>query len=443
MYEHLTVFEHEKVRLGQHPVFTDKHLHKLQVYHGDAGVPYFSLMKDGVKFKNWVGVLMVGNLMIEVLPKADKPNAATGNASSGRMSEQLHWRTLLIGMLRAVESFDVHAPSSANLQVQAHTILDLYIDRFLHATETLIHQGLSRQYRTAAGNRKALKGRLDLTQQLRHNFVHREHFYVHHTIYDYDHVLNSLLFQTLELLGRLRVQPVFDNRIQALKLAFPDTQHIRITESMFSRLRYTRKTRRYKPAIDIARLLLLNYHPDLSHGYLHVLALMFNMENLWERFLYASLKQYGPKYGFSSVHYQTSCEYGQMYKGGSRRYLRPDLLVKDPEGRPKWVLDAKWKRLDINTTPASADMYQMYIYMQYYRVRQAALLYPQIAGSDSINHCLEYRDEMDRKYASDCPRCHVIGLPLPEMPKPGGRFRIRDWQIALSAHLGQQLLLNV
>ena len=92
---HITVFEHQTIKLNElicGITFCADKLKTLQSYYGDRGVPYFSLTNNGVRFNEYVGVLQVGNLLIEVLPKADK-NTVTD-------TERNKWRNTLIVMLR-------------------------------------------------------------------------------------------------------------------------------------------------------------------------------------------------------------------------------------------------------------------------------------------------------------------------------------------------------
>jgi 5-methylcytosine-specific restriction enzyme subunit McrC len=58
----------------------------LHQYYGSAGVPYFDLIHKGIKFKEFVGVIQVGQLVIEVLPKADN------NTNAG---DERKWRAVL------------------------------------------------------------------------------------------------------------------------------------------------------------------------------------------------------------------------------------------------------------------------------------------------------------------------------------------------------------
>jgi len=87
------------------------------------------------------------------------------------------------------------------------------------------------------------------------------------------------------LLFQINYNPVLSSRLGALLLNFPEMSGIKITDALFEKLPFDRKTESYKNAIEIARLILLNYHPDVSTGQHDVLALMFDMNILWEQFV--------------------------------------------------------------------------------------------------------------------------------------------------------------
>lgn len=255
----ITVFEHETLTL-KNKEFTRGHLEVLQTFHGEKGVPYFSLVHKGIKFNQFVGVLQVGELTLEVLPKADK----TGT--------QDEWRSRLIEMLHAVGEFNVEAPSESLLALKTNSVLDLYFALFVKEMEYLLHQGLVKKYRRTEGNVKSLKGSLNFTKHLHHNLIHKERFYTAHTVYDQQHVLHAILLQALMVLKRLNTNASLTSRISTLLLNFPEQEYFRITESTFKRIILDRKTEGYKKALQIAELVLLNYHPDVTNGRNNVLA---------------------------------------------------------------------------------------------------------------------------------------------------------------------------
>lgn len=364
---HITVFEHQTIKLNQvidGVKFDEDFLKALQSFYGNNGVPFYSLTHNGVRFNEHVGVLQIGNKIIEVLPKAD-------NGFAG-VNEKIAWRDVLIGMLLAVRDFDVHAPSSSSLNIKTNSILDLYFELFIREVEYLLHNGLIKQYRKTEGNVTALKGNLNFGKHIQMNVTHQERFYVKYTTYDVEHHIHFILYKTIKLLNRINTNVGLHSRIGSLLLHFPEMPDVKVSDSTFDKIVYTRKNSSYKPAIDIARLLLLKYHPDVNMGRNNVLALMFDMNKLWEQFVYVSLRS-NRSYS-NSITAQTTKNFWKPNKGKISR-MRPDIVINKSDKEHCVVLDTKWKNLN-GYNPSPEDLRQMYVYHQYYGAKSVALVYP-------------------------------------------------------------------
>lgn len=401
--KHITVFEHESLRIDRgEQRLTDIQLKSLQAYFGESGVPYFSLIHNGVRFNAFVGVIQVGELVIEVLPKAD--TAFAGD------SEKKQWRDILIDMLFAVGVFDIHAPSCSSLNLKSNSILDLYFEIFINEIELLLHRGLIKQYRKKEGNVTALKGSLHFPKHIQQNLTHQQKFYVRHTIYDVEHQLHFLFYKTISLLKQINTNVNLHSRIGALMLHFPEMPDIKVTEATFEKIVFSRKTKSYKKAIEISKLLLLQYHPDVSRGRDNVLALMFDMNKLWEQFVYVSLRQ--NKKENTTITGQISKLFWKP-QSGYRVKIRPDIVI-NKDRTDCVVLDTKWKNLKDNN-PSPEDLRQMYVYHEYYRANKVALIYP---GRETSNSNGNYLDPITRQETEK--ECSVISFKVE--PK------IKQWQ---------------
>lgn len=406
--ECISIFEHESLYCGRgEKQLSEKQLAALQAFYGERGQPYFTLLHKGVKFCEYVGLLQIGNLTLEILPKADKLS---------REEDSAKWRSKLIGMLRAVGLFEIHAPSSSHLQLKPNAILDLYFELFLTELEYLLHCGLIKQYKKTEGNTNALKGKLLFNKQIQQNLTHQERFYTQYSNYSVVHPIHQILYKALKLMARINNNIMLKSRIATLLLNFPEMPDIKVTEANFEQIAYDRKNEHYQKAIDIAKLLLLNYHPDIIRGEHHVLALMFDMNALWEKFVYISLRK-----GLENARV-----YGQVVKNfwkpesGYSTKMKPDILIEAAD--KKIVLDTKWKNLG-GKNPSAEDLRQMYVYHEFFSAEKTALVYPDATGNTLSGKYYEKHNNNPTTM-----ECSLIGLAVED-------GTIADWQKNIVAQI--------
>lgn len=356
------IYEHDKLLLNVNEIEEFKLLKRLQTYYGSDGSPYYSLIHNGVKFNQFVGVLQVGNTTIEVLPKTDRSTLENKNT----------WRNVLIQMLRVTSGIEASSTSKSDLKLHKNSIFDLYIELFVNECERLTHQGLVKKYRKVKANQTALKGRLHIPGQIRDNTIHKERFNVEYSKYDQNHLINQVLRKTLVVLTQIPIRFDLRSRVKRQLLYFEEIGDCKVSEVMFDNIFLNRKTDRYKKALEIARLILLNYHPDISKGRNHVLALMFDMNQLWERFITMMMKKHlSNRYKVKS---QSRKVFWQSKK--NRKRLKPDiLLIPKDESEEKIVIDTKWK-VPSKFKPSDNDLRQIFAYNRLFESKTGILLYP-------------------------------------------------------------------
>lgn len=365
----IQIFEWGWLTVGQEfdgYLFEQNHLDALAKYEQRTNTQYFRCQYNRVRFNQFVGVIKVGELTIEVLPKTDKHNLNKGQ-----------WQQVLLEMLLISLQVEAKTTTQANIQIRQYSVLDTYMQLFLDEAEKLIHQGLIKKYRTNVSNQTALKGKLLVHQQITKNAVHAERFYVAHTVYDQDNVYNFILRAALECIARIGTDSL-KRKAEALLLFFPECKNNVINDKLFQALTYDRKTVSYKPGVELARIILLNYHPDIHGGADDILAIMFDMNYLWESFICWSLQR-AALGSDSKVSAQKSKVFWKKDQGWSMR-LKPDIWIEGPNGG-NIVIDTKWK-YQSKVTPD--DLRQLYAYLHYFSSYEGYLLYPDQLGNEQI-----------------------------------------------------------
>jgi len=363
----IQIFEYEYLFIGQHG-FKKSHYEALARYNDAHGGKFFKLHLHAVRFLNFVGVIQAGDLTIEILPKIGKQEG---------QDDKNAWQKVLLGMLQECNWMKVHAHEKASLQYKFNNILEAYLDLFLRECEYLLNQGLIKKYRLNDANLLAFKGKVLFAQNIQKNNVHQERFFSRHQIYTQNNLINQILLKAIRLIPYISNSPLLKDRVYRLIFAFPELDDIQVNQATFESITYDRKISDYKEAIEIAGMILLNFRPDISAGRNHVLAILFDMNILWEEYVYRQLIKHN-HFRWSIVPQQ----YKTIWKKDDLRVskgVKPDIVL-GINGKSV-IIDTKWK-LPEDNVPADSDLKQMFVYNEYWSGAAAILLYPKPTSPD-------------------------------------------------------------
>ena len=359
----IQVFEYGSLKIGTDG-FTKNHLDSLVKFNDKNGNKYFTPIYNGIKFNSFVGVLYVGGLTIEILPKAD---------NSDNPNREL-WQSVLLNMLRVCKKIQVDHISETGLKKKNNSILEVYFEIFLDELEQLVKKGLIKKYKRIENNQLSLKGKLVFSKNISQNLVHKERFYCEHQIYDKDHQIHQILFQALRILDGL-VSDQLKDKVKRLLFEFNDFKVKEFNSTHFKCLNLNRKSQVYEKSLDISKMLILNYSPNLNFGQDKMLTLLFDMNKLWEEYIYRILQKHN-----DSNHYEISSQSSDKF--WEHKTIRPDVVIKNIKNNESFVIDTKWKIIK-NNDPSDDDLKQMFTYNLHWKSSKSILLYPQIEQKDS------------------------------------------------------------
>ena len=368
VYEHqrLVVGEAYETRRGA-VVFTEAHFEALARYQERTGTAALRLGHRSIRLAHHVGYLRVGSVTLEIYPKlgAHRPDE--------------DWRSLLFHMLRVVAGVRLTAHDHAPLSSRAGDLYELLVGRFLDEVHVLLREGLARSYREVEENSSTFRGRLLVGAHARANAAHQERVFVAYEVQDADHLPNRILWRALERVRRTTSSSDLLHRADAAAVDFPEVTDTPIRPSDWGRLHFDRRTERYREAIGLARMILLDERPDLRWGDQEVVALLFDMNALFEAYLEAAMR------GLPGVRVKSQKEQRFWQPPGERaRMLKPDLIVQFAGQERPLVVDAKWKVPD-RGRPADDDLRQVFAYLHGFEAERGVLVYPR-ANDVQRNH---------------------------------------------------------
>lgn len=384
----IQVFEHQSLRLKPQGPLQEKHFNALLRFNSKNNNKFYAVGHKKITFNQYVGVIQVKGLTIEILPKADSD-------SSNNYDK---WSNALIAMLKECKLIKLESLSNAYLRTNSSSLIDIYFDSFLTEVEKLIRQGLSKKYRRISNNINSMKGKLSLHNHIKKNYIHKEKFYCEYQTYDKNHLLNQIILKAVHVLTVLTLNPDLLSRAQSVLINLENIHIVDISEKDFKRLKLDRNTERYKYALTLAKLIILNYSPDLKAGEEDVLAILFDMNRLYENFIYRKLKKALKKYPNINIKEQ------YRKKFWATRGIKPDIYLENTSNSKKIVIDTKWKVLK-ELKPSDEDLKQMFVYNHYYGSCVSILLYPKVLF-DSYQK-KPYYPYNDRETSLYCWLCFV------------------------------------
>ena len=357
----IQVFEYQKLRYDDSGIFRKHHFDAMVKFNELHQNKYFTIIHKGIRFGSYVGVIQIGGLTIEILPKADNNENADKNL----------WQNVLLNMLKVCKHIQVESISETQLKKRYHSILDVYFELYLNEVERLVKKGLIKKYRKNQSNQNALKGKLLFAQNIQRNLVHKERFYCEHQVYDKNHLLHQILFKGLLILKTF-VDDSLTDKLNRLLFEFQDFENINIQKKHFDKIIIDRKNHDYQKAIDIAKIIILNYSPSLNYGNDNLLTLLFDMNALWEEYIFRILQKH--KTDEIEVSFQNSDKFWE------NKRIRPDIVLKTQD--ETFVIDTKWKIVEANN-PSDDDLKQMFVYNLHWKAEKTLLLYPKTNQIDS------------------------------------------------------------
>lgn len=348
----------------------------------DEDAAVFTWHASHARAQQWVGVIELDGLRVEVLPKI------------GSLDDTEATRGLLVWMLAYAGEVPVRLGDVAALSARSADIGELIAAAFAERLLRELLVGAERAYVSRRENLQCLRGKLAISTHIRQNAAHREKFVCDHDELVTNTPLNQILLATCGLLaGSTRSTTTLD-RLGRCGAILDGVAEVHVTAQLFGEVRLHRHNQRYEPLLALCRMLFEGQAPTTDRGPNRTFSLLFDMNHLFERFLAGFFaREVMPHLPGWRLHVQAKNRSRFLLTSGGKGVLqlKPDMILERPDGS-LLILDAKWKRLTPGrerSTIARDDLYQLYAYGQRYESDRNVLLYPWMEGlQDTTLHVL-------------------------------------------------------
>jgi 5-methylcytosine-specific restriction enzyme subunit McrC len=324
--------------------------------------------KNQITTRQYIGMLASASARLEILPKIDG-------------LDEGHTRRVLIRMIGIAWDVLVRDGEVTGHDYQNCDLLEILIGLFARRLQEQIRAGLSREYCRHDDDLSRLRGKMDVTRQFTKLAASPQKLACRYDEFTADTSLNRLLLCAVIFLRRQSVRAGTQRLLNEIVAHFSDVQLVSASEALAAKLTPDRVNQRWEILARLARLFLLSEYQTVHGGKREGIALLFDMNVLFESYVSALARK-----AYLPLGYEVRTQGPHSHLTRDKAFqTRPDLHCK--RGDDVFVLDTKWKKLDPgkpNRGVNQNDALQMHAYAHVYKSCATILLYPHHSGISAL-----------------------------------------------------------
>jgi McrBC 5-methylcytosine restriction system component len=317
---------------------------------------------DSIKIINYVGVIQLSTVLIEILPK---------------VSSSAKPREVLLNMLIISRYLDVDYSALTNLQLTKKNLFEIFGYIFALKLKQELFYGVFSTYQECQDNLSFQKGKILFSRQINNAIRNIPKAYCSYHEFTTDNTMNRVFKFVIRLLARnietAKTIDLLRYCLLNLQEVSDVTLNITDTENVF----FDRTNRRFYPAFSLAKIFLANYSPLSAAGGYFTFSILFKMNDLFERYVYEIARKTLHSYKVQRQHQVFKLLINEKTQRGVYQLI-PDIVVENESTQV--IIDTKWKIISSDYFRHGVkreDYFQMYVYLTRYTDAKAAiLLYP-------------------------------------------------------------------
>lgn len=356
----------------------------------------FDFFRHDMRARNYVGVVSAGGTTVEILPKTHESDARS-----------LAYLLALLGYTRKLRT---NVGEAVDLGEHRGSFLEVWISYFASELNHLLRTSYRQRYVEIEERSSFVRGKLLTERDLdgRSNIYAR--YPCRYEIFTPDHLLNRALKFCNKLLIGQTISPNSRAILRQNDILLADVEDVPVLAKDLRRIHLDRLDREYDQILELCRLLLENSTLDLRAGRITQLAIVLDMNKLFEEFIVGFLRQNRENIligGSPLEEVKTKQNLGALF--GEFR-MEVDIILH--AGDQSFLLDTKYKVLGEEGNHnglSQSDFYQMYAYLRAGASRYdgVILLYPKTEASPEDEVFVNPADEARLFVCTvDTVKCH-------------------------------------
>jgi 5-methylcytosine-specific restriction enzyme subunit McrC len=381
----LTLFEHQQVayeEIKAHDI--EKTLEGIEALNSKTGINIINLKRNFLSGTQYVGIIQVNDLLIEILPKIDYSDDPTSEFDINSAASNL------LVMLAYAYNIKFDSKTISTLAQQTGSWYELLIRFFALEVQRQIKIGLSRHYKPEEDILPYLRGKWNISQQIKTQAYLKTKFNLSYDEFSENIKLNQIFKLVVQMLIYQTNDKISKRLLLDVNKWLHNVELIEDIHQLSEDLIFSRINNRFETAYRLAKLFITGQSIQIKEGRTTAFAFVFDMNILFEAFITQFMIEhhraiFQPLKREFHIHRQLKNKLTFLahdyYSKQGIIHLQPDIVIDDKiTGTHELIIDTKYKQLDISRSGLnihSSDIYQMLAYSLRLNTENILLLFPQ------------------------------------------------------------------
>lgn len=376
MQKPITLKEYEKISTNDSRLACCD-VKKLERYLDKTGFKNaLKISANEIKAKYHVGVVKFKNTQFEILPKL------IANSDNKNILKNL------IFMLSYTKKLDIKTSDSVVLSQSKNPFLEVLIAEFANSLFDVLKRLTPKSYIREEENLNYLKGKLKFTENIRYNCANQAKFFCEYDEFSEECILNQLFYFVANCLYTISSNNRNKTVLKQIIDYFNGIKLIRFDRFKCQKIHLTRNQKLFEKPFKLAKMFVENSSVDLSKNKFENITMLWDMNKLFEEFIYQIIRKNKETLGISNVFFKKKKRLLVNLNNNEKRgKTEVDIMVEKTDEtnknktKKKIIIDTKYKKFTEFEDVASDDIYQVCNYYILHNeknniVEKAILLYP-------------------------------------------------------------------
>lgn len=319
--------------------------------------------RHGIIAKSWVGVIKYKKHQFQILPKLICDNGNTENILKN-----------LIFMLSYTKKLDIKTSDIAKLSNSKNPFIEILIREYAKSLFECLKRITPKKYVIEEDNLNYLKGKIKFTENIRYNCVNQSKFYCEYDEFSENNILNQLFLFVSTCLYNVSNDSYNKKTLKFIINYYNDIKLVRFDKYKVKKIKLSRNQNLFKKPFNLAKMFIEKTSVDLSKNKFENITLIWDMNNLFEEFVFEIMKRNENEFGWKF----TAQKGKRLLKDNDnkKRNTYVDIFAESLNNDKKIIIDTKYKKFKDIDDFSNADVFQVSTYCLLHNAEHSVLLYP-------------------------------------------------------------------